>query len=195
MFSLTWSLGALINADGREKFDIFVKKILVEGVNEEEKNKLGLLDTVEPPTKKYAILYPEHGTIFNYKFITEKEQAEESADGAPAAEIKPEDVGNKYWEPWSLALSAVGPISKDALFNEIIVETIDTIRYTYLMDILVKNQKPILFVGPTGTGKSAYVTEYLLRKIDTTVFKPIIINFSAQTSSNTTQDIIMSKLS
>ena len=194
MFALTWSLGALVNADGREKFDSFVKKILVDGISEEEKNKLGLLDTVEPPTKKYLILYPENGTIFNYKFITEKEQVEEGADGAPVVELKPDEIGNKYWEPWNLALAAVGPISKDALFNEIIVETIDTIRYTYLMDILVKHQKPVLFVGPTGTGKSAYVTEYLLKKTDSAVYKPIIINFSAQTSSNTTQDIIMSKL-
>ena len=194
MFSLTWSLGALINSDGREKFDTFVKKLLVEGISEEEKNKLGLLDTVEPPAKKYAILYPEAGTIYSYKFITEREQVEES-DGTAAPETtKHDEVGNKYWEPWSLALEAVGPISKDALFNEIIVETVDTIRYTFLMDILVKHQKPVLFVGPTGTGKSAYVTEYLLKKVDTAVFKPIIINFSAQTSSNTTQDIIMSKL-
>ena len=189
-FSLTWALGGILNSDSRVKFDDFLRKLMTVGISEEVKNKLGLLDTVDPPDRKYATLYPETGNVFDFKFITETEEENQQEEVVN----KSDQGGNKYWEPWTVALNNAPAIAKDAIFNEIIVETIETIRNIYLMNILVTHQKPVLFIGPTGTGKSAYVTEYLLNQIDKTVYKPIIINFSAQTSANQTQDIIMSKL-
>lgn len=71
-------------------------------------------------------------------------------------------------------------------YSDIIVPTIDTIRASYLIELLLTNNKQVLCVGPTGTGKTLTVTDKLLKTMPQNYLSHII-SFSAQTSANQTQ--------
>jgi dynein heavy chain, axonemal len=50
---------------------------------------------------------------------------------------------------------------KGSVVQEIIVTTMDTIRYGFLLEMFIMNDIRTLFVGPTGTGKTAYIQKVL----------------------------------
>lgn len=74
-----------------------------------------------------------------------------------------------------------------------IIPTMETARQMFFLKTYVEHNVPLLFVGPTGTGKSAITNNFLLQ-LPKQKYIPSFINFSARTSANQTQDIIMSKL-
>jgi dynein heavy chain len=84
-------------------------------------------------------------------------------------------------------------LSPSTPFAEIIVPTADTIRYSFVIDILIKNFQHMVCVGQTGTGKSIVINEKLARGLNDD-FLTLMMAFSASTSVNQTQDIIDSKL-
>eukprot|EP01107_Rhizomastix_libera_P011726 TRINITY_DN2935_c0_g1_i3.p1 TRINITY_DN2935_c0_g1~~TRINITY_DN2935_c0_g1_i3.p1 ORF type:complete len:3350 (-),score=861.62 TRINITY_DN2935_c0_g1_i3:62-10111(-) len=99
---------------------------------------------------------------------------------------------------WSLWLDLSIPVSLKTRvtakeFANVIVPTVDTKRYTYLLDLLVKNGKQVLCTGPTGTGKSVIIKEKIINNMPNR-YQTLILSFSAQTSANQTQDIIDGKI-
>lgn len=55
------------------------------------------------------------------------------------------------------------------------------------MDLMVQHNRAVLFVGPTGTGKTVYVKDHLMNRLEKEKFIPLIVNFSAQTSAGQVQ--------
>lgn len=79
-------------------------------------------------------------------------------------------------------------------YFEMLVPTIDSVRYGYLMEKLLAVKRSVLYTGETGVGKSVIARALLLDVAEKTDYLPIFLNFSAQTSSKRTQEMIEAKL-
>ncbi len=96
------------------------------------------------------------------------------------------------WRHWNELLKVSDKEVKN--IRSMIVPTIDTVRTVYLLEYCIKHKRPILVCGPTGTGKSAYIQNYLMNSLSKQEYMAFFINFSAQTSANQVLDIFMSRL-
>lgn len=67
------------------------------------------------------------------------------------------------WAVWEDLLDRTASIPAGAKVSELIIPTVDTARQTYFLDVLTRHTVPLLFVGPTGTGKSAITNSYLVQ--------------------------------
>ncbi|KAH8316762.1 hypothetical protein KR074_004303 [Drosophila pseudoananassae] len=76
----------------------------------------------------------------------------------------------------------------------VIVPTVDTARYVHLLKMHVEHKKRMLLVGPTGTGKTVYIQNYLMNKLDKNVFETGFITFTVMISANQCQELLITKL-
>ncbi|KAK0675118.1 DYH3 protein, partial [Pygoscelis papua] len=165
LFALVWTVGGIIEADSRKKFDLFYRNLLM-GMNDEN-----------PRPKSVKLtrnnIFPETGSVYDFYFYKH---------------------GSGQWKMWTEYITKEEQvISAGAKVSELIIPTMETARQMFFLKTYVENNVPLLFVGPTGTGKSAITNNFLLQ-LPKQKYIPSFINFSARTSANQTQDIIMSKL-
>ena len=83
---------------------------------------------------------------------------------------------------------------KGMAYSSIFVPTIDTLRYSFVLDILLNARKNVYVTGETGTGKTAIIQNKIKSLLATEEWTMITMNFSAQTTSEETQKSLESKL-
>ncbi|XP_053403796.1 dynein axonemal heavy chain 2-like isoform X5 [Mercenaria mercenaria] len=103
------------------------------------------------------------------------------------------DPKGKTWVHFEEKLKHGWKYNPSLPFFKLMVPTVDTVRYQYLTQTLIKNLCPVMLVGPVGTGKTS-VAENTLSKLDPKTYSVLTVNMSAQTTSNNVQDIIESRV-
>ena len=146
-------------------------------VNDDGRKMFDAFIRNECAANKIPYPFPKEGSIYDYLF----------------------SLSDKKWIKW---MTIIDPYEIDPKmsFSEIIIPTTDSVRNTYILDMLLSNNKHVLMVGDTGTGKTININQYLMgsTKVDGKVVSPnvmpINMTFSANTSANLTQDTLDSKM-
>jgi dynein heavy chain len=119
-------------------------------------------------------------------------------EGFPSGSLVYDFVLNEAtgkWEQWldNAGENANFHYNSDVTFAELVVPTKDAIRNTYLIDRLVRNNYNVMAVGPTGTGKTLTIEEYLKKGMEPK-YIPLMTAFSAQTSAFQCMTFLDSKM-
>jgi dynein heavy chain len=165
---LIWGIGGCIEETTRGKFDAFFKQLLNgEDVMTEHTLDLGeeKNSTYEP--MKIDVKMGDAQTIFDVYY----------------------DMEEARWIPWTTTVPKY-EINKDDTYLDLSIPTIDSIRMKNLAITLLQNNKHIMFVGPTGTGKSVQINSMLKENFDNQKWANFVLGFSAQTTANQTERII-----
>lgn len=113
------------------------------------------------------VKFPDTATVFDFYVVTEGDSVR--------------------LEPWSTKVQEY--IHDPELpFSEIVVNTADTARLTYLTDLLADKKKPVLLVGTAGTGKTTVVKGKLRNLDEDTLYTTI--NFNSNTDAESFQNIL-----
>lgn len=138
LFCLTWSMGAALVYEDREKFNVFVGQLASLSVQ-----------------NLYDVCY---------------------------------DMKTNNLDAWERNMQPLH-VPDDGRLTSVIVPTVDTTRYAWLLNALVSRQNPVMFCGDSGSAKTVTV-QSAFKQLDAEKYAFLNINFSSQTSSLDFQTII-----
>lgn len=99
------------------------------------------------------------------------------------------DMDQQRLVSWRNRLSSDKPYDEDTPFYKIIIPTIDTVKYNYLISTMLLSQRPVMINGPIGSGKTL-VAQSVLNDQDVVKYASVTMNMSSRTSVKLIQDTI-----
>ena len=172
-YSCIWSMGGICDRFLGSLFNRLLYQLIEGKISDEFKKEFNISDDIPQIRAPYSLPVPKTGDVFAYKL----------------------SINNKAeWSKWEESLDPSASLPRDIYAGNMIIPTLETIRYQHIMDLLLLNNKPFLLSGPSGTGKTLYVRDLINNKLDKEKFACSSLFFTRITKPVTTQDVIMSKL-
>ncbi|XP_073479664.1 dynein axonemal heavy chain 3-like [Aquarana catesbeiana] len=170
-FAVIWSFGGVLHPDSKQSFSEYLKNLCDQDPTGSKPKGLQIPRSVQLPKSE---------NVYDIVYVKKKFSS---------------------WCLWKdlMTPTKIEDIIKNnendvhLMLNDIIVSTPGTAMQMYFLETLLLQDKPLLFVGPTGTGKTA-ITNSFLRHLPQEKYVVCQINFSVQASANQTQDIFLTKL-
>ncbi|KAJ8683862.1 hypothetical protein QAD02_019654 [Eretmocerus hayati] len=101
--------------------------------------------------------------------------------------------GRGMWKSFAEVVKTE-PIIETQSIGQMLIPTIDTVKYQYMFLRHIKHKKRFLLFGKTGTGKSFYIQDMMINKLNSEEYLPNFVTFTARTTAAQTQDIVISRL-
>lgn len=163
LFSLAWGIGGVLDTKGREALDTWIRTLLMSGESPE----------IPASARRRMTVVTPPGSLFEHSFTP---------------------VGRGRWVSWSTRVETTPAAPAGTTnFSNMVVPTVDTVKYGALLEAAVSRRIHFVFVGPTGTGKSVYIGALLSRQ-DKAKARVTGLSFSAHTSAAAVQDILESRM-
>jgi dynein heavy chain len=210
-FAYIWSVGgSLGGSDDHEKFDDFCTSDVLGdfGLNF---GRDGVFGSFVETEEDWEVRKNQDEQIVLHKEKLQQEAEENgSAKKLKKGQVHDFSTGitlgespncNGDFRSWKLVVPRF-EFDPSVQFFSLFVPTIDTVRYSFLMELAYDAMSPVFFTGITGTGKSAIAIS-LLNSLSKTIegdtsekktVLPVPINFSGQTMSKLVQSTIEAKL-
>jgi len=103
------------------------------------------------------------------------------------------EVAKKDVKTWKAILPDFRYDANQSFFN-ILVPTVDTTIYRYLLDRLMNSGQNVLFMAETGVGKSVVISSFLNEMVYKGSTVSYVMGYSAQTKPANLRDVLESKL-
>ena len=206
LFALTWGVGGTAaSIDGRKHFTEMVLNLVLlkkDSYTSRAGENYALEADVDAEMTKFPKFTLGQNDLTLQTITSNDEDSFSSL--VPLHDFVYDGSANS-WSKWETRIDLDAFMKGAKSTSEIIIPTIDTARYTYLLQSALERgvkakgkgcsmSMPLLLVGPTGTGKSIYL-QMALRGLDSNEWAPAVnVNFSARTSANITQTMIDIKL-
>ena len=170
VFSVIWSICNTVNRIGREKFNCFIRGLLLGSVQQNTQDAQAK-DRLHPKI-------PDHDSIFHFYFHAEEAE----------------------WRSWSTLMASSDTLSAPSVSQDIFVETMDSVTIFYWLKIhderswtqSSQHKMPLLLVGPAA-GKTTIISQFLSHHLGKST-SSLSMNFTEQTSSKQVQVAVQAKL-